>query len=258
MTDVRMGRIFASDGRTVILAIDHAGFMGPLPGLEDPGRLIQMAAKAGVDAILTTYGVAKTFGSKLGRTGLILRVDGGASSRNPGPLRRMFSIEDAVRLGADAVACMGMIGFDEEPASLRVLTELTAEAARWQVPVLGEMLVKTKDGSEASAADAGFAIRIGIELGADMIKVAYAPPLSEYKRALAECYRPVVVLGGPKSDDHEAFLSSIATSLEIGANGVAVGRNVWQHSDPDGMCRALVALVHGGASVQDAMREVEA
>ncbi len=257
MNPLRARRLFGPDKRSVIVAMDHASFMGPLAGLEDPGRLIASVAAAGADAILTSYGVAKTFGDCFGRAGLILRADGGSSSRNPqsSPMRRVFSSADALRVGADAVACMGMIGFPEEASSLRVLTDLVNECGPLDLPVMAEMLVQHDGGGSPTPSDLGVAMRNGVELGADWIKTAYAPPAAEYRQALQTCYRPVVVLGGSKADEDRLLLESIAEALDAGAAGVAIGRNIWQHANPAGMTRALVALVHGGAGVAAALAE---
>jgi class I fructose-bisphosphate aldolase len=240
--------------------MDHAAFMGPKAGLEDPGQLIEAVAAAGADAVLTSYGVARAFGGRLGRLGLILRADGGGTTRNPRPgdLRRAFSANDALRLGADAVICMGMVGYPEEASSLRVLTELVNECAPWELPVVGEMLAQGKDGGPVTASDIGYAVRIGVELGADLIKTSYAGPPADFRAALRGCYRPVVVLGGSKTDSDSALLESIAEALEAGASGVAIGRNIWQHPNPTGITRALVALVHGGASVTAALAALQA
>jgi len=67
---------------------------------------------------------------------------------------------------------------------------------------------------------------------------------------------PVVVLGGEKLADERSLLEAVAGALEAGAAGVAIGRNIWQHRDPAGMTRALVALVHGGATVDEAWKEI--
>lgn len=258
MGKLRMGRIFGEDGRTVILALDHASFMGPIAGLEDPGAVLQAASSTGIDAVLTTFGIAKAFASSLGRMGLILRMDGGATMRNvnPGNLRRLFSVEDAIRLGADAVACMGMIGYEEETASLQVLSELTAQAGKWEMPVMAEMLIKSQGEGDLMAEEVSFATRIGAELGADFIKTLYAPPIEQYRSAMLACYCPVVILGGSKTDDEADILEPVADALEAGAQGVAIGRNVWQHRDPQAMCRALSSLVHGRATVAQALKEI--
>ncbi|HVN53163.1 MAG TPA: hypothetical protein VMT46_02450 [Anaerolineaceae bacterium] len=257
MKELRLRRIFAQDQRAVVVACDHAGFMGTVRGLEQPEKLIDQLVESGVDALLTTIGIARRFGSRLGRMGLILRADGGASIRSPvmGNLQTLFSIEDACRLGADAVICMGMIGYPEEPSSLKNLAGLSAEAEKWGMPLVGEMLIQPKEG-HCAAQDIGFAMRIGIELGADVIKASYTGPLEEYRQARKACYRPVIVLGGEKLKDEREMLQNVSDALAAGADGVAIGRNVWQHSDPTGVCRALVALVHVGASVDRALEEI--
>ena len=260
MKELRLGRIFGRDGRAVIVAFDHAGFMGPLPGLEQPGTLIDVLGQSGVDAVLTTRGVAARFAAKLGKLGLILRADGGSSVASPvqGSLRPLFSVEDALRLGADAVICMGMIGFPEEPSSLQNLAQFTAQAQAWGLPVVAEMLVKPKEGESVTPKDIGFAMRIGAELGADVIKASFTRPVDAYRLALGACYRPVVVLGGEKVKDEAEMLQAIADALEAGASGVAIGRNVWQHANPGGVCRALVELVHGSGRVEKALKEIKA
>jgi len=258
MKNLRLNRIFASDGRTVTIACDHAGYMGTIRGLEDPGSLIDILRTTGVDAVLTTMGVARAFSCRFGKLGLILRADGGSTTRGPqtGAISRFFSVEDAVRLGADAVICMGMIGYPEESSSLQNLAALCAESAAWNLPVVGELLVKAREDKEVTPEDIGFAIRIGAELGADLIKAPYVGPPDGYRASLAACYRPTVVLGGARVNEEAAQLEAVQEALEAGAAGVAIGRNVWQHPDPAGMCRALVALVHGGASVGKALQEI--
>ncbi len=96
-------------------------------------------------------------------------------------------------------------------------------------------------------------MRVGGELGADLIKTSIALPVDRFQKVLQTCYRPVVILGGAKVDDEAALLTTVQQAVQAGAAGVAIGRNVWQHPNPAGMCRALVALVHGGASVSQAL-----
>jgi class I fructose-bisphosphate aldolase len=258
MKEHRIRRLFAEDNRIVIVAFDHAAFMGPVRGLEKPGQLIDDIVATGIDSVLTTMGIARTFCGKFGHLGLILRVDGGATMRSPkmGDIALSFSVQDALRLGADAVACMGMIGFDEEPSSLRNLAELSSQSAEWNMPLLAEMLVKGTDDGELTVEDVEFAMRIGVELGADLIKAPFVGPATDFTAAIQSCYCPVVVLGGAKMDEPTALLENVAEAIDAGATGVAIGRNVWQHPNPASVCRALVAIVHGGANVSQALKEI--
>jgi class I fructose-bisphosphate aldolase len=260
MKELHLRHLMGTDGRMVIIAFDHAGFMGPLPGLENPGSLLDQVASSGVDAVLTTIGVVRRYATRFGKLGIILRVDGGSTARCPvsGEINKLFSIEEAVRLGVDAVACMGMIGFPDERSSLNNLARLSAETEEWGLPILAEMLVKARDNQEVTAEDIRFAMRIGAEMGADLIKSPFAGPVERYREAVQQCYRPVVVLGGSKVDSEASLLESIQEALDSGASGVAIGRNVWQHKNPAGICRALVALVHGNASIAQALKEIEA
>lgn len=259
MNESRARHIFAADGRTVIVALDHAAYFGPMAGLERPGEMLRTIVEAGADAVLTTAGVVARFGDCLGRAGLILRVDGGSTVRDPQPagLRQVVSVERALRLGADALACMGMIGFPDESASLRVLAGLADDCNRWGLLLLAEMLVQGRDGGKPTAEDVAFAARVGVEMGADFIKTLYIGPPETYRAVTETCYAPVVVLGGEKAADDRGVLAAVAGALEAGAAGVAIGRNVWQHPDPAGMVRALVALVHGGATVDEALGKLE-
>lgn len=259
MKEHRLRRLFNRDGKIVIVAFDHAAFMGNVEGLENPGRLIDRIVDTGVDSVLTTMGVARRFCGKFGHLGLILRVDGGSTIRSPikGDLSLAFSVQDALRLGADAVACMGMIGFDEEPSSLQNLAVLSSQSEKWNMPLLAEMLVSVGDGGSPTVEDIEFAIRVGVELGADLIKAPYVEPAEEYKKSLEACYRPVVVLGGAKKDDEVALLENVAQAMDAGAKGVAIGRNIWQHAAPEKVCKALVAVVHEGASVSQALKEIQ-
>jgi DhnA family fructose-bisphosphate aldolase class Ia len=258
LKEIRLNHILSKDNRTVIVACDHAGFMGPIKGLEHPGQLLAQLAASGVDAVLTTRGIAQRFKDQIGKLGLILRADGGASIASPvmGTLHPLFSIEEACQLGADAVICMGMIGFPEEPSSLQNLAGFTADSERWGMPVLAEMLIKPKEGDRATVQEIAFAMRIGSELGADVIKASYVGTTADYRSAIGSCYRPVVVLGGEKVRDEREMLQNIADALEAGASGVAIGRNVWQHANPAAVCRSLVELVHGSGTVEKALKEI--
>ena len=129
----RMNRIFAPDGRAVVIAIDH-GLPGitPLGGLRAPGNLLQQIRAGGADAILTTPGIAARFAAEIGRLGLIVRLDGGATTLSEGSsaMRLIASVKDALRLGADAVAVMGFCGTPDESDSLQTLGAVAEECRR--------------------------------------------------------------------------------------------------------------------------------
>lgn len=250
----RLGRIFGPDGRTVIIALDHGLIDGPCPGFERPAETIAAVAAGGPDAVLTSRGIAEAFAAELSPVGLILRSDGsttGLGPAGPGPAGPFFGPEDALRLGADAVAVTAMPGSDAEADTLQTLARTVSEAGRWGLPVMAEMV---PGGFGASTGQRGteavaLAARLGAELGADLIKAPYCP---DFARVAASTFVPVVILGGSKGSEADT-LAVVRTALDAGAAGVAMGRNVFQSPDPAAMTRALAAMVHGDAGLADAL-----
>ena len=253
----RMNHIFREDGNTLIVAMDHAGLFGLMPGLERPGEVIRQVRRGGADAILTSYGVSKKFVAEIGDMGLILRVDGGLSAlaQERSPMHLIYSVEDALRLGADAVGAMGMPGSRFESQTLPYLSDLVAAGREWGMPVMAEML---PGGFENPAEfwtpeKIGHACRIGAELGVDFIKTTYSGDPESFRNIVEQVYVPIVVLGGTKSDDPRVLLGSIHGAMQAGASGVAVGRNIWQYEEPTRMTAAVAAIVHDGVTVDEAL-----
>ncbi|MDH3753399.1 MAG: hypothetical protein OEU32_05950 [Acidimicrobiia bacterium] len=253
-----MNRIFAADGRTVIVALDHGLIDGPCEGFEHPGEVIAAVVAGGADAILTSFGIAEAYAAELSAVGLILRSDGAATNLgtpSTGSLSRFFGPEDALRLGADALVVTAMPGSDKEAATLETLARTTAEAHRRGLPVLGEMVPGGfNSGPEMRGPDAvALAARLGAELGADFIK---APYCADYASVTSSTFVPVVILGGAKGSEAE-MLANIRDAIDAGAKGVAIGRNVFQCENPTAMTEAIVAVVHRDASVDDAIGMLE-
>lgn len=243
-TTVRLGKIFGADRRSVVVAMDH-GLPGmyPLGHLADPAQLLQDIAAAGADAILTTPGIAKSFAPYIGRLGLILRIDGGATSIGDAQRRSSLisSVEDALRLGADAVAVMGICGTDDEGASLAALGAVVTECRTLAVPLMAEML-PLGYGGDPDVEQIAVAARIGAEMGADIIKTKYLGPPAAYRQVTETCFAPVLVLGGSQRE-LSSVTATIGEALAAGAAGVAMGRNVWRSGDPRATIAAIVDAV---------------
>ncbi len=256
----RWNRIFGEDGKTLIVALDHPSMFGMMEGLEKPGEVLRQVRAGGADAVLTTYGVATRFAEEIGNMGVILRVDGGGSvlAKERGPMQLIYDVYDALRIGADAVGAMGFPGSRFEMETLPYLSELVAQCAEWNMPVMAEML---PGGFEQPAEmwtpeNIGHACRIGAELGVDFIKTTYSGDASSFRAICEQVYVPIVVLGGSKSKDPRDLLDGIHGAMQAGASGVAVGRNIWRYPGPDKMTAAIAAIVHGGATVDTALEHL--
>jgi DhnA family fructose-bisphosphate aldolase class Ia len=258
MTQRRIHQIFKPDGRAFIVAFDHGMIDGPAKGMEQPGETLRKIVSGGADAILTTYGTATRFAAEIAPLGLILRLDGGGTKLGKmGPGSQFYTIDDALRLGADAVAVSAFPGTPDEEDSLRILAEVIGEAHAWGLPVMGEMVPGGFDGPDhlRTAENIAIAARVGAELGADWVKVPYA---EDFGQVASTCYVPAVILGGAKKGGERIMLEKIRAALDVGARGVAIGRNIFQAEDPQAMTAAVAAMIHANASVDDAMRLINA
>lgn len=243
----RFNRLFASDGKTVIAALDHgiAG-MAPLAGLQEPGRLISVIVRAGADALIVTPGIARGFAGMFGHAGLVLRVDCGPTALTGewAGTKPIVTVEEALCLGVDAVIAMGIVGAPGETPSLHALTALAAACDRWGMVLVAEMLPGGFSASDASAEQIAVAARVGAEVGADVIKVRYSGSGESFRGVISACYLPVVMLGGSKQSLQQ-LRTSTCEAMSAGAKGVAVGRNIWQADDPGHVVKMLCEAVHG-------------
>jgi class I fructose-bisphosphate aldolase len=250
-----MHRFFRENGRSLVVAMDHGSGLDVYPALARPADVLDAVVSGGADAVLTTLGMVKEFTSAFGSVGIILRVDGGSTqlARGSFECNLLHSVEDALRLGADAVACMGFPGTPLEAQTLGNLALLAGQCEAWQVPLMAEMLPGGLMSSELRTPEnIRLAARIGVELGADFIKTEFVGPPDQFQLVTQHCYRPVLVLGGAKVDDELTLFQMVRSSLDVGAAGVVIGRNVWSHPRPRTMVQALRQMIHHDASVTDA------
>lgn len=254
----RLNNIFAKDNKTVILAMDHGASLNVLPALNNTKEIIEKCVDAGIDAVIATYGITTTYANSFSNKGIILRIDGGTSEIGSGhPMSNICSVEDAVRIGADGVICMGFPGSKYEDVSLRNLSKNVSAAYQWGMPLVAEMLpMGFEDFKQYTPKNIALACRIGAENGVDIVKTQYTGDIDSFKAVVEGCYKPVVVLGGGNTSTDADLLKTIKDSLEAGGSGVAIGRSIWRHTHPDKLCKAIVRIVHDEASVEQALLEL--
>lgn len=243
---MRLNKIFSADGRALVVAMDHAGHMGPVPGLVNPEATIRKVMEGGADAVLTTYGTATRFGAAIGGGGLILRLIAG----------QPLTVEDALRAGADAVMCMLFFG-QGEVETTRHTGELASACAAWQLPLAVEFLPRVEEDKKKDMPGLiARGSRVAFEMGADFIKTMYTGASDGFRPVVEGCGAPILVLGGPRMDAERDLLEGVRGALDAGAKGVAIGRNIWQHPCPERITAALARLIHDDAPVEQAMREL--
>lgn len=234
--------------------MDHAGFLDkPLPGLDQPGRVMAETAAAGADAFILTLGSASRQAAELGGAGLWLSVDSGITPPE-------LAVTEAVRLGADGLKCLVYPWWDAQPRSLAEFAAFALACRSWNMPLMAEVLPGGfQAGPELRTAGAIAAgARVAFEAGADVVKTIYPGTPEAFAKVRDYCPAPVIVLGGERANDERAMLQAVRDALDAGAAGVAVGRNIWQHARPGRMTAALASLIHSDATVDEAARHLAA
>jgi putative autoinducer-2 (AI-2) aldolase len=243
----RMARIFKPEtGRTVMLAIDHGYFLGPTGGLEQPDRTCEPLLPH-ADSLMLTRGVLRRCIPATTNLPIVLRVSGGTSVltelSNEG---LTVDMEDALRVNASAITLSVFVGEEGERTTLLNLAKLVDAGEKYGVPVLAVTAVGKNMNREPRYL--GLACRIVAELGAHMVKTYYCEGFAKLVR---DTPVPVVIAGGKKIDERDAIALAY-NAVNDGASGVDMGRNVFQSDCPEGMIRAIRAVVQDGTSPDEA------
>ena len=245
----RISRIIKpNDNRALMLAVDHGYFLGPTEKLEVPRKTTAPLLKY-CDSIMLTRGVQRTSIDPKSSVPIVLRVSGGSSiiGEDLSNEQITVSIKDAIRLNASALAMSIFVGSKYEQQTIVNLGRLVNEAEEYGIPVLAVTAV----GKEIGQKDARYlslACRIAAEQGAHIVKTYYC---EDFDKVTESCPVPIIVAGGKKIVERDA-LELTYNSIEHGAAGVDMGRNIWQSENPVPMIRAVRSIVHGNANVDEA------
>ncbi|MBN1679677.1 MAG: fructose-bisphosphate aldolase [Anaerolineae bacterium] len=271
---IRLGRVIdPSDQRAAVVAFDHGLHIGIIPGVENPGDTLALLAGAGADAFLVGPGVARTFAHVFaghGAPGLILRLDWTNRWRSPDMLgseegrgRLIASVEDAARLGADAVLVYMFVGYEDPDAEARQVEDVARLAQACERLGIGCIIEPMPRGKRADhdiyGADfVAMGARMACEIGADVLKTDYTGDADSFRKVTAAAFRPVLIAGGPKTATLREALAMVSGALEAGACGMFIGRNVFQAPDPARMMAVLRRMIHENLDVDGALAELEA
>ena len=236
-----------SDGRCLMLAVDHGYFLGPTERLESPKSTIAPLIPF-ADSLMLTRGVLRTSVDANSDIPIVLRVSGGSSIIGEDLSKEAItvSIEESIRLNASCLALSIFVGGKYEHQSLTNLARLVDEGEKYGIPVLAVTAVGKEMGRDARYL--GLACRIAAELGAHVVKTYYC---ENFEQVVNGCPVPLIIAGGKKLPEREA-LQLASDAIEHGASGVDMGRNIWQSDYPVPMIKAVQAIVHKNASLKQA------
>jgi fructose-bisphosphate aldolase/2-amino-3,7-dideoxy-D-threo-hept-6-ulosonate synthase len=264
---MRMKRVIDPSGVSIICALDHGmtspTFLEPLADIE--ARTTEAVA-GGANVIMMSKGMIRRAARAFGReTSLALLLSASANAGEDRPsVVPIARVEEALRLGADAVVLFVALSGESEPGMIRTLSEVGGECERLGMPFIAEAEFPTTYATvEDLAEEYGFEylrrnVRLCAELGADIVKTNWPGDGDQMGRLVeATSGVPIVLAGGSRVEDRE-LLQRMEAAVEVGAIGCSVGRNIFMHRSPEAITRALSRVFRERWSAQkafDALQE---
>jgi predicted phospho-2-dehydro-3-deoxyheptonate aldolase len=258
---IRLERIIDRNShKTVIVPMDHGVSVGPIPGLEDMRSTISKVVNGGANAILMHKGIVRAGHRGTGKDiGLIIHLSGGTSlSPDPNAKELVCTVEEAIKLGADAVSIHINLGAETEKEMLGQLGFISECCLQWQMPLVAMMYTRgPKIKNEFDVKYVKHAARVGAELGADIVKVPYTGSVESFAEVVTGCPVPIVIAGGPKMESDEDIFKMVEGALKAGATGLSIGRNAFQHEKVEKIITVLCKMVHEGANFDEAIQTMK-
>lgn len=254
---VRMNRLLSKDdGHYLGITVDHAIARGVLKGLDTIDDTLAKLVAGGPDAITMHKGIAENcFSQYAGKIPLIVKCSS-FSPYQPDLDTVVTDVEEAVRLGADAVSAGCIVCGDTQPSQLAAMGKIAKDAASFGMPLVAHIYPRgnriTKDDFYKEKYIA-YAARVGAELGVDIVKTSYTGDIESFSRVVEACPAKLVVAGGEPDKDIASYFQMTHDVLDAGAIGVTYGRFVFQYHDPISLIKAISSMIHGKASVKEAL-----
>ena len=254
----RLARLFHSDGKALIVAMDDGLMSGPLGQLSRTQSFLEAITRGGADGILVFGGLLSRFPRETAALTAVVNLTASIKGAHHTDKVWCTTIEQAMRSGADAVAVHINLTDDEEGTMIKTLGRVTGEAHRFGLPVMAIVYPRQRTAvgennyeEERRTNPSLFGlriqhcVRIGVELGADIIKTQYTGDQETFAEVTSvSCGVPVLIAGGGKRNQDDV-LQAVDQSLKSGGSGISFGRNIFEHQTPELIVRDLSELIHG-------------
>ena len=241
----RMSRILVGEKQRCLLSpLDHAGWLGPVKGLDRPRWIVEEVIAGGANAVLASPGFIRATAACLPPSvAMVLRLSLTAGLSKRGTQETpIASVNTALQMDADAVAVSVFFGREGDVEIYRWLADLIQACSAYDLPVIAEMM--PPEGSSYKPEAIAHAARIGMEMGADMIKTNFCGNVEEFRQVVAAVPIPIIVAGGPKQSGEPSVADFTRDAVAGGAVGVAIGRRVWQAENPRELTRQIYQALH--------------
>lgn len=228
------------NGKALYLAYDQGLEHGPSTDFNDkninPKYIIEIAKKGKFQGMVFQKGIAEKYQAEIKKSKipLILKLNGKTNLYKGEPIaRQLCSVKEAIKLGAKAVGYTIYIGSAHETFMMHEFEKIEEEAHAKGIPVILWVYHRGKSiKNDTSREIMSYAARVGLELGADIIKLKYGGNKEDLQWAVKSAGKTKVVVAGGIKTEEDLFLKQVKNIISVGAAGLAVGRNIWQSSNP--------------------------
>lgn len=267
---IRLNRLIQKETNTcIIFAIDH-GLTSPtlLKGIVNTRERVKQAIRGGANVLMMSRGFAKQVVDEYKRdTSLALMLSASAAGHPKAAsgsiITPIGSVEEALRIGADAVVVFVALQGDNEVEMISYVSEVGEACELMGMPFIAEAEYPTTYSAKDTSSFQKYGVeylkrnvRLCTELGADIIKTNWSGDTESFAEIIEAANLPVVVAGGPITTD-EDLLTRMEKAKQAGAIGCSVGRNIFEHKNPEAITRAISQIFRGGKSVQEVLAELQ-
>lgn len=240
-----------TNGKALFLAYDQGLEHGPTDFNEeniDPQFIIDIGVQAGVNAIVFQKGIAEKYYSLelKEKLPLIVKLNGKTNLiKDEDPFApTLCTVDEALALGAVAVGYTVYVGSEFENKMTEELALIVRDTHAKNIPVITWMYPRGRNVADQTSPEiTAYAARLGLELGADMVKIQYPGSQEALSHAVKAAGKTKVVVSGGKKEESGDFLTFAQTVMKSGACGMAIGRNIWQDKNPLELTRKLKEII---------------
>lgn len=238
-------------GRAFFLAYDQGLEHGPVEFNDknvDPNYIIEIAKKGKFGAVIFQKGIAEKYNKEIknSKVPLIIKLNGKTNLVKGEPFStQLCSVNEALKLGAVAVGYTIYLGSEHEAKMLETFENIEREAHSKNIPVIVWLYPRGKGIEGRSEGDLmAYSARVGLEIGADVVKLQYNGNLKDLKWAVKSAGKTKIVVAGGVKEGEDKLIKDVRDIMKSGACGLAIGRNVWQNKDPAKISEKLRKIVY--------------
>ncbi len=246
---IKISKILRS-GKALFLAYDQGLEHGPSDFNDEsanPKNIIKIAKLGGYTGIILQKGIAEKYREEIkkSRVPLILKLNGKTSLVKGEPVsRQLCTVKEAIKLGAVAVGYTIYLGSKHEGVMFQEFEKVQREAHLKGIPVVAWIYPRGKGVKGRSEGELmAYSARVGLEIGADIIKIRYNGKIKDLKWAVKSAGKTKIVVAGGMKKERKELLKQVKEIMNSGCTGLAIGRNIWQAKEPLKITKEIKKIV---------------